>query len=76
MTKRNTVSPLLTSPYKSKGADDYHDLPVSKARQRKIDHVRKLLKSDGWSKARVRDYALHGMNMYANDVVKAFEDVS
>lgn len=74
MAKRNTVSPLETLPYRAKGAQDYHDLPVSKARQRKIDHVKRLLKRGEWSKARVRHYALHGMKMFGNDVVKAFED--
>lgn len=74
MANTNTVSKLRTLPYRDKFNEDYHSLPVSKARQRKIDHVKRLRKRGEWSKARVRHYALHGMNMCGSDVVKAFEE--
>lgn len=75
MASKNTQSKLHTLPYVNKFGEDYHSQPVSKARQRKIDHVRRMLKR-GDSKTRVRHYALHNMNMHGSDVVEAFKDVS
>jgi hypothetical protein len=74
MAKRNTVSPLLTLPYRAKGEPDYRSIPLGKKRKRKIEHVRSLLGKDGWSAARVRHYAIHGMKMYGSDVTEAFKD--
>lgn len=67
-------SPLRTLPYARKDGPDYRDLPVSKSRQRKIDHVRKLRKRKGWSPARIKHYAIHGMQMPGNDIVEAFKE--
>jgi len=75
MANKNTVSKLRTYPYRSKYGPDYQSLPLGKRRKRKIEHVRNLLSRD-WSPARVRHYAIHGMNMPGNDVVEAFKDVT
>jgi hypothetical protein len=75
MARKNTVSPLLTLPYRAKGEPDYRSIPLGKKRARKIEHVKNLLGRDGWSQARVRHYALHGMNMAGSDVVEAMQDV-
>lgn len=68
-------SPLETLPYRSKlpHMPDYRSIPVSKARQRKIDHVRRMLKA-GESKGRVIHHAIHNMHMFGNDIVEAMSD--
>lgn len=68
-------SPLRTLPGRRKDGPDYQGLPLGKARRRKIEHVRKLLKSKQWTKARVRHYAIHGMNMSGNDLNEAMREV-
>jgi hypothetical protein len=73
MAKSNTQSKLLSYPYSRKDAPDYKSLPISKARRRKIEHVRRLIAKSEWSPARVRHYAIHGMNMVGSDVVEAFK---
>lgn len=66
-------SPLRTVPYRNKKGVDYRDFPIGKRRQRKIEHVRSLFGKDGWSKGRVLQYAIHGMNMAGNDIVEAMQ---
>jgi hypothetical protein len=44
---------------------------ISKRRQRKIDHIKSLAGKKAWPKGRLRQKALHHMNMPAEDVQAA-----
>lgn len=79
MLGTDRFSPLAVTPYKvkpvkgKKDLQDYQDLPLSKSRKRKIEHVRKMLK-DGQAKGRVYHHAIHNMRMHGNDIVAAMEE--
>lgn len=65
---------LQTCTIKNKFDRDYRDLPVGKARQRKIAHLRKLQKG-GVNKQQLVNQG-HRMNMYGSDISFAInEDV-
>ena len=67
--------PVEALPYRQKHGPDYRSLPISKARLRKIEHVRALLKRPKSNKGQVWDKAVHHMNMPGSDIVEAFKDV-
>lgn len=67
-------SPLATLPYRSKlpHIPDYRSIPVSAKRRRKIEHLRKMLKTQ--SKGRALHHAIHNMRMHGNDIVEAMSE--
>lgn len=64
------TSPLLTTQLYVKNGPDYSNLPLSKSRKAKIDHVRRLLKS-GVGRGEVWNRAIHQYKMAGNDIITA-----
>lgn len=79
MLGTDSFSPLATTPYKvkpvkgKKDIRDYHEMPLSASRKRKIEHVQRMLKA-GEPKGKVFHHAIHNMKMHGNDIVAAMEE--
>ncbi|MCA1799742.1 MAG: hypothetical protein LC650_00400 [Actinobacteria bacterium] len=79
MLGTDKFSPLAVTPYKvkphkgKKEIRDYHDMPLSAARKRKIEHVQRMMK-EGQPRGRVFHHAIHNMHMHGNDIVAAMEE--
>lgn len=74
--KIHPLRPVEALPYSRKDGPDYKSLPIGKARQRKIDHVRSLLKRPKSKRSQVWEKAIHHMNMPGSDIVEAFKETN